>query len=367
MKKLFSLLIIGQLLFSLLFLTTIIPDMACAPQVLPTVSIALQEPSQTAHVGPGDTGVVTFNGVVEVICNPLTRVVVSLYSEDTWGSSVVSPSSLVFSISGEQSFTVSVQAPLGESCNTCGTVMVTGRWVMYPGTLGGSCNPSGGATGRIDIGQYHKYSFSSPKTNTQTSPGGRVEFELSIKNEGNGDDTVNLGVNNADELTTNGLHVTFSTTTLAIPLGENMYVNIFVSTYSTTTGGTHEIKIEIIPEVSPNENAEPWFYSFNVELPYNPNSPSPGDEEPQVPVLPVEPEGEDEEPEKKDKTNEEEERITEITNVETDDTFSTKEIFIIMIIIMVLIALGALAFIGWFGSRINRRSKRRARSIKDYR
>ena len=357
MKKLFSLLIIGQLLFSLLFLTTIIPNEASAPQVMPTVSISLTQQSQTAHVGPGDTGQVDFEGVVSVTKNRLTRVVVSLTAEDTWGTAVVSPSSLMFTTNGEQTFTVSVRAPMGESCTTCGSVTVYARWTMYPGNLNGPANPSQGVTGRIDIAQYHKYSFYSPKTYAQTSPGGRVEFELSIANEGNGDDVVNMGVGNEADLTSNGLQVSFSTSMLSIPQYDSDYVYIYVNTFSTTTGGTHEIKVEIAPE----DNTDAWYYSYNVELPYNPNSPSPPEEEPE-PELEPEPE---EEPEnEEDNTDYIDDYVQDVEQTGNEDDFITPQEFFILIIILFLMAAGIILLIGWLGNRKWSRMSRRTRRTR---
>jgi hypothetical protein len=347
MKKVFPFMIGVLLLFSILFITTYVPDNASAPQVMPTVTIALQEASQTAHVGPGDTGEAIFNGVVSVTSNIVTRIVVSLTSEDTWGTSVVAPSTLTFTRSGDQYFTVSVLAPLGESCENCGTVTVYGRWAMYPGGLSGPANPPQGATGRIDIAQYHNLILNSPNSYAQTSRGSRVEFDLFIGNDGNGDDFANLAVNNADELSTNGLQASTSPSSIDIPQYDETHVYVFVNTYSSTVGGTYEIEIQVMPDIRPEEKDVTFLYTFVIDVPYNPYTPP----EPEPPTPEPEPEPEPREPD--EYPYEDEEYVQNIVN-EPDEPILTTEEFFLLIIILFVIAMVAILIIGWVGNRLLR-------------
>jgi hypothetical protein len=180
--------------------TNIFSQDAAAPQGLPTVSIALTEQYKVANVGPGETGVVTFTGSATVTLNQATRVIVSLSSEDTWGSAVVSPSTLQFDAPGEKPFGVSVRARPRESFSNIGTVTVTGTWRMYPGTLGGKAEPTAGAVGRIDINQFFKFTLKSPKAFIETSPGSQVAFTVTIQNRGNFVDTFTIDILNEDQL-----------------------------------------------------------------------------------------------------------------------------------------------------------------------
>jgi hypothetical protein len=355
MKKAFPSLIGVILLISLFLSITLVSQDASAPQVMPTVTIALEEPSQTAHVGPGDSGEAIFNGVVSVTSNIVTRVVVSLASEDTWGTSVVAPSTLTFTRSGEQYFTVSVLAPLGESCETCGTVTVYGRWAMYPGGLSGPVNPPQGATGRIDIAQYHNLILNSPNSYAQTSRGTRVEFDLFIGNDGNGDDSANLAVNNADELSVNGIQASTNPSTIDIPQYDETHVYVFVNTYSSTVGGTYEVEVEVIPDIRPEEKEVSFFYSFIVDVPYNPYTPSP-EPEPEPPTPEPEPEPEPVEP--NEPQNEEEGYAQNIN--EPDEPLMTTEEFFLLVIILFIIAMVAILIIGHLG---NRRRARRLRRV----
>jgi len=355
MKKAFPSLIGVILLISLFLSIPLVTHDASAPQVMPTVTIALEEPSQTAHVGPDDSGEVIFNGVVSVTCNIVTRVVVSLTSEDTWGTSVVSPSSLTFSRSGEQYFTVSVRAPLGESCETCGTVTVYGRWSMYPGGLSGPVNPPQGATGRIDIAQFHNLILNSPNSYAQTSRGTRVEFDLFIGNDGNGDDTVNLEINNADDLSASGIQASTSPSNLEIPLYDERHVNVFVNTYASSVGGTYNIEVQVMPDIRPEEKEVDFLYTFIIDIPYNPYTPPP---EPEPEPTTPEPEPEPEPVEPNEPQNEEEVYVQNIN--EPEEPLLTTEEFFLLVIILFIIAMVAILVIGHLG---NRRRARRFRRV----
>ena len=188
-KKLYTLLVLGSIIFQMIFITGFIPQQAVGAQVMPTVTLALNETIKTAHVGPDDSGEVTFNGTVSVILNPATRVVVSLNAEDTWGSAVVSPNSILFEENGEKPFGVTVRARPGEPCINTGTVTVTGRWAMYPGSLAGPADPPEGVSGTIYIAQYYDFSLYSEEPLVKCNPGVDVYLDLIINNKGNGEDT----------------------------------------------------------------------------------------------------------------------------------------------------------------------------------
>ena len=172
---------------------------ATNPGLLPDVYIELLDDNKTAHVGPGETCVVTFSGLVTVDCNPATRVAVSLSAEDTWGSAVVEPSTLMFNNDGEQPFGVSVQASPRESCETVGTVRVTGTWHLYPGSLGGKAEPTDGAGGTIYIAQFYRFSVSFPNSALrETVAGQEVTYNICISNDGNGMDSYTIRITNLD-------------------------------------------------------------------------------------------------------------------------------------------------------------------------
>jgi hypothetical protein len=255
------------LVLILFFLLIFIPQPVSGIQGLPTVNIALTEPSKTAHVGPGDTGEVTFHGTVRVTLNQATRVIVSLDADDTWNSAVVSPESMLFSASGEQPFTVNVTAPPRESFSTIGTVTVTGRWVMYPGALSGPAQPPDGTSGRIDIAQYFLFSLKTPESLVETIPNSEALFKLIIENEGNHLDSFSAELLNFNELSAKGLLPTISNSHIEIFEFSNETIDIFVKTPSSRgILGSHEIKIKVWSEKGLNEGVPPQVFTFILKV-----------------------------------------------------------------------------------------------------
>ena len=229
----FKLVRMGIMIMIVLSCFTALPNLfseeAEAVQGMPTVNIALTEQSKVANVGPGETGVVTFTGIISVTLNQATRVVVSLIAEDTWGSAVASPSSVLFSANGDRPFGVSVRARPRESFTNMGTVVVLGRWTMYPGALSGPANPPQGAVGRVDINQFFKFTLKSPKAFIETSPGSQIVYTLTIQNRGNFMDTFSIDITNYDKLSKKHFEVVLTQSNIEIlenPAEENIRIQV---------------------------------------------------------------------------------------------------------------------------------------------
>ncbi len=336
-KKLSTMLIWGQLIVAVVLIMSAIPQNAGGVQGLPVVSIALTEPSKEAHIGPGENGTVTFGGIVSVTMNQLTRVVVSLSAEDTWNSAVVEPSSLLFTANGDQPFSVSVRAAPGESCNTVGTVTVTGRWTMYPGGLSG---PTSSAEGRINIAQYFKFSIDSDNELVETTPGAEAMLKLNINNEGNGRDIFSIELDNFNEISANGIRLDLTISQIEILEFSTESIEIMVETPSGQRAlGTHEIRVKVWSEKCLQEGIPEKFFTFNLKVSEYIRSPDsePGDEEPDL-----------------DKVTQELEQTKSDTNIFADQLYIIATIILVVIIIVVLFALG------WGGKR----SKKSRKTVK---
>jgi hypothetical protein len=273
-KKGFRFLIVLWIILSLIFSIIILP-LAALPIVattspgLPDVTLELIDPNQTAHVAPGEEGTVEFDGVAHVTKPPGTRVVVSLTAEDTWGSAVVSPSSILFSQNGEQPFTVTLHVPQKESCETIGTVTVTGRWAMYPGGLSGPAEPNEGVEGMIFIEQYYKFTTSVSDTYIETTPGSEVEFKILIENIGNGNDTFLIQLLDSDKLSDKGFKTKLSQVRVDLPI--NIRVATIILTVDTPSSssavGQNTIRVDVCSENGVNEGVPHDILSMVVDIP----------------------------------------------------------------------------------------------------
>jgi hypothetical protein len=232
--------------------------------MIPTVAIALNEVSQTAYVGPDDTGEVSFNGVVDVLMNDLTTVVVTLTSEDTWDSSVVEPSSLLFETSGQQDFSVLVRVPLGTSFSNMGVLTVSGRWMLTPGSISGSTNQ---AEGRIDIAQYFQFSIGCKHGILETNPGKEVQFEVDINNEGNFNDAFSVELLNEYELMSKGLELTLEATECEILEKMTETVEITVETPAGDSSiGEYYFDVKVWSEKGLEEGVVPEIITLNLKV-----------------------------------------------------------------------------------------------------
>jgi hypothetical protein len=268
--------VLGLLFFPTLFTFQLMPSvLAEEPPIihqspgLPTVIIYLHEESRTAHVGPGDTGRVEFNGTVSVSLNPTTSVEVTLSAEDTWASALVSPATLTFRLSGSESFKVTVQVPALESISNPGSVTVTGRWVMTPGSINGVADPPGGEVGRVDIAQFYDFSLRSTMSQIKASPDTEVIFALTIQNNGNGEDVFKINIRNEKELLDKDFEITLTMKEVVISEnpGEEI-VRIQVSIPSSSKGlGQTTIQVEVRSEGGSREHLQPKEFEFVVDVP----------------------------------------------------------------------------------------------------
>ena len=259
-----------QLILFIFLSTAIIPYEASAqPGGMPKVTLSFMEPNKTAHVGPGETGVVTFTLEVNVTMNQLVRVVISLTAEDTWGSAVVDPSSILFSASGVKPASVSIRAKSGENCNTVGTVTVKGYWAMYPGGITGTAEPEGGLVGNIYIAQFYKFSLhSSTGLFKEVKPGSDVEFDLGILNEGNGMDTFSIEIENLDELSNKDIEASLSDHSVVNQAGQNRSVKLYIEVPDGVDSiGTHEIEVRVTSVNGAENGAPTLIMKYVVKVP----------------------------------------------------------------------------------------------------
>jgi preprotein translocase subunit SecG len=236
---------------------------------LPIVIISLIETNKTAQVGPGETGVVHFYGRVNATINPLVTIKVSLSVTDTWGSAIVSPSSIEFTSSGEQEFGIGLRVRPRESCNTVGKVTVTGRWTMYPGDLSGSAEPKEGVDGNIFVAQFYQFSIHPENDNSrEEKPGAEIEFEFSVENKGNGIDSFSIEIINLDELSDNNIDASLSETSIVIQSKETRFIKLYVELPSDMESfGDHNIKVKVTSDNGIIKGIAPQKLTFHVEIP----------------------------------------------------------------------------------------------------
>jgi hypothetical protein len=260
-------------IFTILIISHIIPVGQAAEASSIDVKLSLETQSKTAQVAPGDSGIATFNGSVTVKLpdgynNPAAFINVTLYAEDSWNSCILEPEFIIFHNSGEKRFCVKVFVPINESRYATGRVTVMGTWEMDPGGFYGKVRPSGGVDGRINVAQFYNVSLSSPKPIIEVKPGEVFEFELIIKNEGNGLDMFTVDIINERELNEKCTTLLLSKRNSQIPSNHTETVKIKVFTgEQMDILGEHDIKVSVCSEKGLNEGVEPQVFTFTLKVP----------------------------------------------------------------------------------------------------
>jgi hypothetical protein len=238
-----------------------------AQEGAPTVNVALIETSNTADVGPDDTGESQFNGVVSVAMDQAKRVIVNLSAEDTWNSAIISPNTLEFSSNGDKQFVVKVYAALGSNFTEPGLLTVYGNWTGSPGNFSGKANPEQGAVGRIDINQFHNFSLSSPKTNFESTQGSQIVCTLVIYNLGNFMDTFSLDIKNYEELSKKNIEVVLTQSNIEIlqkPANESLDIQVTIPNDAKI--GEHDIKVKVVSDKGVREGIPEQVFTFKVKV-----------------------------------------------------------------------------------------------------
>ncbi len=242
------------------------PPVVTAQPSNPSATIFLEDNEKTAKVGPEQHGVVTLLGWVSAEVISGTSMVVQLNATDTWNSAIISPSAVQFTSDNadNKEFQVSIQVPKGESCDTEGTVVVSGRWMMYPGRISGDCEP---VERTIKVAQYHIFSISSNKLQIETALGSKAKFNLVIENQGNGEETFSIDIKNLDELADKGFVFELPSYRPTAKAGQETTYEFFVNTPSDLRyEGPYNIDLEVSPYTGNNEDVPTEKITFKLVL-----------------------------------------------------------------------------------------------------
>lgn len=205
------------------------PEEAEAAQ--PVASITLDTTEEIARVGPGETGIVTFTGLVDVnMIGPgqsVQLIVVNLEAQAGWPATV-SPATLYFTASQtgqSKAFSVTVKVPNFTSFTMSGVVTISGSVRTMPGTpVSYKASP---AAGIITIKPYFMLTVSCEKPYIEVNPADALNFKLRIKNDGNTKDRVRMDITNMDEL--KGWVVTLGTRSLFLEEMKEDVINIAIT------------------------------------------------------------------------------------------------------------------------------------------
>jgi hypothetical protein len=208
----------GQILVILLalgFLFLVIPISTNQVQANPLtiVTLTLQEDPPHVDVSPGSPGVVTITGTVTCVKYGPDYVKVFLSAScETSDASVVPPSFVFTQQTGQEkteTFSVTTRIPEGYPCKATPAITVSGYFDQ-----GGLRTNIAPVSQIIIIDQYYKIDAYCPEGNLQTvKPGENFNLDLYVINEGNGDDTFFIDIENRASLNNKGFGLSESVET----------------------------------------------------------------------------------------------------------------------------------------------------------
>lgn len=243
----------------------------------------ISSPEQIANVSPGSTGIVTFQGTVSgdmsVGSNVQTIIVTLNVTDDNGWSCVISPYQFNIQPNVPMPFEVNVRVPIGANFCEIDTIYVTAQGVTYPGATPATVQPDP-LNGVIHIKQYYKFQLSCDQPYKEIEMGSKAEYNLTIRNVGNGRDTFRINITNLNNLTRDGFNVGLSTPTIAIDSNDSDTVKITVQSpeiqIESSKLYTIYVEVKSIDQEMNEGTSKPQTFELNLRV--KPNAESPPDE-----------------------------------------------------------------------------------------
>lgn len=235
-----------------LFAIGFFPDASQAAQ--PTATITLDQAEQTAKVGSGEDGIVRFTGQVEAqMIGPgsnIQMIVVTLQAECVWATTI-SPTTMSFSAQSltPKNFEVVVKVPNYTSASISEELTVTGTVGAKPGVLTYKIPP---AKGIINIAPYNILTLTCNEPVKEALRGESLSYQLKIKNDGNSNARVTVGINDYTGLAEKGWVIRGPGEKILIDEGKEHVAEIHVIVPKGAPLRTDEFAVNGTSDAGPN-------------------------------------------------------------------------------------------------------------------
>jgi hypothetical protein len=178
---------------------------------VPVLTLKLDPSQQASQPTESNIGSVTFTGTATIDKFPVERLVATLSpSCDQGWVSTMSPTTMVFTSTTPQTFTVSVVIPQDTPNNIQGKLTIDGKAVG-----GGLQSQPAQASSTITVDPYYRVIVETDAPYREIAPGSQVYFSFRILNMGNAVDSFSLEVANLRDLVAKKWTVTLSSATIA--------------------------------------------------------------------------------------------------------------------------------------------------------
>jgi hypothetical protein len=241
----------------------VVDEAEAAPNPIPILSLSLYPTQLQAKVTQSQLGAVTFGGnaTVEKI-NNIERVTVTLQAVvNTGWPVVISPTTIPYIIATTERFTVTVIVPPGTSSLQTGNVIVTGS-AKAPGL-----SPIvASATAVVTVAQYYKLRIEAESPLREVKPGELTYNVVNVYNDGNGQDTFELEIENNKDLVKSQWTVLLGSTDISVQQEEYSPVRITAQTPQNWRIWAKEIHTIVVKVTSGEARAKNLLYSKSYPL-----------------------------------------------------------------------------------------------------
>lgn len=241
----------------------VVEEAEAAPNPIPILSLSLFPSQLQAKVTQAQLGAVTFGGnaTVEKI-QGIERVTVTLQAVVNTGWPVVlSPQTIPFINPSTQRFQVTVIVPPATSSLLTGNVIVTGT-AKAPGLA----PIPAAASAVVTVSQYFKLRIEAESPLRQVKPGELTYNVVNVYNDGNGQDTFELEIENNKDLVKKQFTVLLGSTDITVQQTEYQPVRVTVQTPQRWTLYKKEMNTFILKVTSSEARAKNLLYTKTYPL-----------------------------------------------------------------------------------------------------
>jgi len=234
-----------------------------APNPIPILSLSLFPSQLQAHITQAQLGAVTFGGnaTVEKI-QGIERVTVTLQAVvNTGWPVVISPQTIPFINPSTQRFQVTVIVPPSTSSLLTGNVIVTGS-AKAPGLA----PIVAAASAVVTVDQYFDLTIEAESPLRQVKPGELTYNVINVYNDGNGQDTFELEIENNADLVKKQFTVLLGSTDITVQQEEYQPVRVTVQTPQRWTLYKKDMTVLVVKITSSEARAKNELYSKTYPL-----------------------------------------------------------------------------------------------------
>jgi hypothetical protein len=241
----------------------VVEEAEAAPNPIPVLTLGLFPTNLQAKVTQSQLGSVTFGGNATVDkIQGIERVTVTIQAVvNTGWPVVVSPQTMVFVNPRTQQFQVNVIVPPATSSLLTGNVIVSGQ-AKAPGLA----PVVAAASGVVTVSQYFKLRIEAEQPLRQVKPGELTYNVVNVYNDGNGQDTFELEIENNEDLVKKQFTVLLGSTDITVQQEEYQPVRVTVQTPQQWTVYTKEMVSLVVKVTSSEARAKNLLYSKTYPL-----------------------------------------------------------------------------------------------------